>query len=495
MFELTFLGHQGWLLSTATTNLLIDPLLGDHFGHGGLLGDLYPPRTLDLARFPPIDAVILSHEHDDHFDLPSLNRLDRRIPIYLSSRSSSAARGLLDEMGFARVNLLAPDDELEIGELRYRSFVAEHDGAKQGDEWDVFPFLVRDRGGHGSLWSSVDVRPRDADLAQLRALAPRPGVWAYANNCSRASFQTMSRSRAPDDLPASDSDDTPLLAAAVARRHAQLEASWGRPVATLICGAGWSFPGPRAWMNHHLFPVDSQRLAASLANTCADRAVAPHPGHTLVLRDGELIAERSQRPFIQPRPRATWPARDHRGAGPQLVDYRPACGRTPITAAERELLLDELVDFARYLYGTPLFCQLHSLPTSLAADAGGEVRAQLCLSLRCDDGPLVLRYEPHACRFEVCAEGLRPTSFASGLECWASDLLGFLRGELGASALCYAGRLRVWNHAPKLLRVSPRELWMYGSPLRRPERAARLYRRLLAAEADPVPRVPARESS
>ena len=49
MFALTFLGHQGWLVETATTNLLIDPLLGDRMGHGGLLGEIYPPRKLELA--------------------------------------------------------------------------------------------------------------------------------------------------------------------------------------------------------------------------------------------------------------------------------------------------------------------------------------------------------------------------------------------------------------------------------------------------------------
>ena len=68
-------------------------------------------------------------------------------------------------------------------------------------------------------------------------------------------------------------------------------------------------------------------------------------------------------------------------------------------------------------------------------------------------------------------------------------------GEIAASALCYAGRLRFWNHSPRQLRISPRELWDFGHPLRRPDRAARLYQRLLASQAVPLPGVRARDSS
>ena len=119
------LGHQGWLLSSASTRVLVDPLLGDRMGHGGHVGPMYPPRRIDFAAFPAVDAVILSHEHDDHFDIPTLHRLDRRIPVYLSSRASTAANALLRDMGFT-VHPLRPNSTLAIGDLRYRSFVADH---------------------------------------------------------------------------------------------------------------------------------------------------------------------------------------------------------------------------------------------------------------------------------------------------------------------------------------------------------------------------------
>ncbi|KIG14882.1 metallo-beta-lactamase family protein [Enhygromyxa salina] len=516
MFATTFLGHQGWLIETATTNVLLDPLLGDRFGHGGLVGEVYPPREFDFAAFPPIDAVLLSHEHDDHFDLPSLDRLDRDIPIYLSSRSSIAASELLSHMGFAAVRPLEPESSLELGELRVLSFCADHRGGRQADEWDVFPLLIQDRGGHGSLFTSIDVRPRDADLSRLRALGSA-GVWAVANNCSRASFQELrslprvnqsteapasgrealaraearaenSRAREPVNSgpPDPSLDDTPALARALERRHALLAASWGAPLATLICGGGWSFDRARAWMNHHLFPIDSQRLASALAElTGSGRVSAPIPGHSVVMRDAAIVATHSERTFLRARPPASWPARDYRGEGPLLQDYASACGRTRLGSNGRETLVAELVDFARYLYGTPLFCELHSLPAKL--DSGAWSR--LCLSLRDDDAPVTLVYEPRACAFVSHACPDPTVEFAAGLECWATDLLALLEGELAPSALCYAGRLRSWNHAPGLLRASAHLLWDFGHPLRRPDRAARLYRRLLAAQTDREPSV------
>src|SRR5580765_5391164 len=99
MFATTFLGHQGWLFQSDRAAILVDPLLCEEFGAAQQLEyRVFPPRALDLAKLPPLDAVVLSHEHDDHFDLPSLAKLSRKIPIHLSARSSTAAHQILREL-------------------------------------------------------------------------------------------------------------------------------------------------------------------------------------------------------------------------------------------------------------------------------------------------------------------------------------------------------------------------------------------------------------
>lgn len=99
MFSITHLGHQGWLVSGGASRILIDPLLTDEYSPG-FQALIYPPRRLELSKFPPIDAVILSHEHSDHVNLPSLSLLDRRIPVIFPERSARAIRTVLARLGF-----------------------------------------------------------------------------------------------------------------------------------------------------------------------------------------------------------------------------------------------------------------------------------------------------------------------------------------------------------------------------------------------------------
>ena len=141
MLRATFIGHQGWLLSTGCTNVLVDPLLTEGFGHGGLAGTVFPPRRFDVVRMPSIDAVWLTHEHDDHFDLPSLCTLDRAVPVYISGRSSVAMHSALAALGFT-IHRVAPNTRTSLGDLTLQTFVADHRATPLSDEWDVLPFLA-----------------------------------------------------------------------------------------------------------------------------------------------------------------------------------------------------------------------------------------------------------------------------------------------------------------------------------------------------------------
>ncbi len=484
MFQATFLAHQGWLFRAHGYSLLVDPLLTERFGHGGLLGQIYPPRKLDLAAFPPIDALVLSHEHDDHFDIPSLHRLDRRIPIYLSSAVSDTGRDLLRAMGFSRVLPLHPGREHRLGPLRLTTFAIDHRGRGHGDEWEVYPFILRDEQGDGSFASSIDVPPPTSMLLALSELAPRPGIWCYANNFTSAAHQRLgTHTPAPTSEPAT-------LASLVLRRYAAIEREWGQPAAALICGAGWSFAGTRKALNHAVFPLSSDALAQSLAALAPNsRCIAATPGLTISMRSGELVDIKEGETFIKSLPREQWPERDYRSTLGILADYQAACGEPHFDSTCLPELLEGLADLARFLYAGPLFRALHSLGND---DTQNRYPA-LALRLRSDPAghAFTLRYEPRACAFIACECADPVATFISGIECWASDLLALLRGELGPSALCYAGHLRTWNHAPSQVYVSPDMLWHFAHPLRRPKAAAALYRRLLAAQPETVPRIAA----
>ena len=151
MFVTTFLGHQGWAFQTERACILVDPLLEEEFGQAHALERrMYPPRVFKPEAFPPVDAVLLTHEHDDHFDLPSLAKLDRKIPIYLSARSSTAAYKILRAMGFT-VHPMLPGVVFACGDLQVLPLCGDHVNTNSGDEWDALPFMIREQEWRGQL--------------------------------------------------------------------------------------------------------------------------------------------------------------------------------------------------------------------------------------------------------------------------------------------------------------------------------------------------------
>jgi L-ascorbate metabolism protein UlaG (beta-lactamase superfamily) len=75
----TLAGHSSVLLQTAGLNLLTDPVWSRRAGpFRGLGPRRIQPPGIRFADLPKIDAVLLTHNHYDHLDLPTLRALARR---------------------------------------------------------------------------------------------------------------------------------------------------------------------------------------------------------------------------------------------------------------------------------------------------------------------------------------------------------------------------------------------------------------------------------
>ncbi len=77
--RVTWIGHATVLVQTQGLNILTDPIWSDRASPLSFAG---PRRVrapaVRFADLPRIDVVLLSHNHYDHFDLPTLRRLWRR---------------------------------------------------------------------------------------------------------------------------------------------------------------------------------------------------------------------------------------------------------------------------------------------------------------------------------------------------------------------------------------------------------------------------------
>jgi hypothetical protein len=467
-FDVTFLGHQGWLFSSGGSRLLADPLLTPAFGHAGAVGQVYPPRSFAFEAMPPIDALLLTHEHEDHFDVPSLACIDRRVPVLLSAHSSTAAHRFLVELGFG-VRRVRPGDVVSVGALEVFFFAPDLSGAV-GDEWDVLPFLVRDREGHGSFFTSVDVPPHGRLERALRRIIAKPGLWCYTNNSVDLSSTRGGRVLAADDGVLAFARET--LA-----HYAGLCARWARPEAVLFCGNGLAFAGERAWLNRNVFRCHSDQVCTALSALApADRLLAPVPGQTVSMRQGAVVDTHAESSFLRALPAAEWTSRAFRG-DVDLVESYPSF-LSPC-AFDREALRGELAAFAAYLYSSKLFRALYSLDPE---ELGGR-RATFAVVALSDGDPYVYEYDPTSCTFVVADSDDPVAEYVGGIECWGGDLLAVLRGEAPPSAIVF-GRGRSWNALPERCDIGWTELWSFCHPLRWPERFLALYRRLFAAHAD-----------
>jgi L-ascorbate metabolism protein UlaG (beta-lactamase superfamily) len=75
----TFIGHSTFLIQTAAGNVLTDPIYSEHAGPWNRLGPRrVRPPAIAFDALPPISIVLLSHNHYDHCDLPTLGLLAKR---------------------------------------------------------------------------------------------------------------------------------------------------------------------------------------------------------------------------------------------------------------------------------------------------------------------------------------------------------------------------------------------------------------------------------
>jgi L-ascorbate metabolism protein UlaG (beta-lactamase superfamily) len=117
--NITWWGHATVAVADLGTTILTDPVLRNRLAH---LHRRRGPRPV-LAAAP--DAVVISHLHGDHCDLPSLRSLPPSTRILVPRGGGAFLRSRLGA-GRDVVEIVA-GESVDVGELRVRAVPANHD--------------------------------------------------------------------------------------------------------------------------------------------------------------------------------------------------------------------------------------------------------------------------------------------------------------------------------------------------------------------------------
>jgi L-ascorbate metabolism protein UlaG (beta-lactamase superfamily) len=123
---ITMVGHASVLIQLAGCNLLVDPVWSERASPLGWAG----PRRVNepgiaFADLPPIDAVLITHNHYDHLDLATLRRLwSSHRPRFIAPLGNDAL--LAQAVGSGRTEAADWGDTIRIGDQVDVTLVPAH---------------------------------------------------------------------------------------------------------------------------------------------------------------------------------------------------------------------------------------------------------------------------------------------------------------------------------------------------------------------------------
>lgn len=169
--RITYIGHATVLIEVDGVRILTDPVLRYRIVH------LRRRRTPILPQWQEhLDAVLISHLHYDHLDLPSLRKLGKTTRLI----APLGAGALLRQHGFTYVEELRAGERTCVGKLAVTATVAVHNGARGpfGPVAECLGYIVGAQRWRVYFPGDTDLFPEMAEIAGKVDVALMP-VWGW----------------------------------------------------------------------------------------------------------------------------------------------------------------------------------------------------------------------------------------------------------------------------------------------------------------------------
>jgi len=214
--RLIWFGHSAFLLQMEGKNILIDPMFGDVAAPHPWLGAsrFNKEMPIDIEKLPNIDAVIISHDHYDHLDYESINKLKGKVNHYFVPLGVGVH---LLTWGIPQEKITELDwwEEVELDTLQLACTPAQHFSGRKfgseqstlwsswviiseteriffsgdsgysdhfitiGDTYGPFDFAMLECGQYNESWADIHMMPEETAQAglDLKAKAIMPIHW------------------------------------------------------------------------------------------------------------------------------------------------------------------------------------------------------------------------------------------------------------------------------------------------------------------------------
>ena len=202
--RISWMGHSSMLIEIDGKRILTDPVWGSRASFSRYVGPKrFFPAPLPLENLPALDAIILSHDHYDHLDYPTIRRLAHiNTPVYCSL----GVGGIIEKWGInhSRITELDWGNTAKVGndltitatpsrhfsgrgminrnQTLWSSFVIKGNrhniffGADSGwfpgfkdigDQYGPFDLTMLEIGAYGEGWPNIHMGPENATEAHL----------------------------------------------------------------------------------------------------------------------------------------------------------------------------------------------------------------------------------------------------------------------------------------------------------------------------------------
>ncbi len=166
--RITWLGHSSALLEIDGRLVLTDPVFGPRAAPVSWAGPRrFHPAPIEPERLPDLDLIVISHDHYDHLDFPTVARLAHRDVRWVTPLGVGAH---LETWGVPPERITELDwwQETDVAGLQVvatpgRHFQGRGPGASSATLWASWAL----RGPRHSVWFSGDTGPWDDGFAEI----------------------------------------------------------------------------------------------------------------------------------------------------------------------------------------------------------------------------------------------------------------------------------------------------------------------------------------